>query len=92
MENPVFLSFSLSQKNENKHREFKFPPFWCVAVSLENNWQTKSPFSSPEPPFLLVTWSEKQVVNDFLSLKTGGSGDENAEVFYRAESARNHIK
>ena len=37
-----------------------------------------SPFSSPEPPFFLVTWSEKRkVVYDILSLRTSGSGDEN---------------
>ena len=33
-----------------------------------------SPFWSPEPPFLLVTWSEKR---SFLSLRTSGSGEEN---------------
>ena len=42
MENLVFLFLYLSQKNENKHQEFKFPPSCRVTVSLGNNWQTKS--------------------------------------------------
>ena len=38
-------------------------------------WMEITAFSSPEPQFLLVTWSEKR--NDILSLRTSGSGDEN---------------
>jgi len=34
-------------------------------------------FSSPEPPFLLVTWSEKQ------HFKTSSTGDENGRVSAR---------
>ena len=39
MENLIFLFISLSQQNDNKNREFRMPPFWRLAVSIEI-WDT----------------------------------------------------
>ena len=48
------------------HFSFRDRKFRCMEITA---------FSSPEPTFLLVTWSEKR--NDILSLRMSGSGDEN---------------
>ena len=71
MENLIFLFISLSQQNENKHREFKLPPFWrLVACGEQTHF---SALASPAEKIRNLGYLVPRAFNKFargLSLRT----------------------